>query len=188
MTPWVLPREAVFGGKIYEIHTDYRDILEILTCFENLELTDSQKWQIALALFYEEQIPSDYLQQAMEFLSDFLCGGNVQEDVYSPKLLDWRQDANLIIAEVNKVAGKEIRLLPYVHWWTFLSWFHSIGEGQLSLVVGIREKLRTGKQLAPYESEYYRVHKSTVDLKACYSGRELEEREALNRLLAGEST
>ncbi len=186
MTPWQLPVEAVFGGKVYKLHSDYRDVLEIFSYFEDPDLPESLKWRIAVALFYEEQIPQRHLQEAMEFLADFLRGGSKEPEKPGPKLLDWEQDGAAIVAEVNKVAGQEIRSLPFVHWWTFLGWFHGIGEGRLSALIGIREKLRKGKKLEPYEKEYYREHKGEVDLKVRYSRREKEEQEALERLLSGE--
>ena len=183
MNPWQLPQQAVFHGRAYQIHTDYRDILEIFSYFEDPDLPVSLKWKIALALFYEREIPDESLQQAMEFLAEFLKGGRQDTERVAPKLLDWQQDAGVIVAEVNKVAGQEIRALPYVHWWTFLSWFHGIGEGQLSLLVGIREKLRKGKKLEPHEKDYYREHKAQVDLQTRYSREELAQRDALNKLL-----
>ena len=183
MTSWVLPRQAVLGGVTYPIHSDYRDVLEIFSYFDDPDLQDSLKWRIALALFYEGEIPTEHLQAAMEFLAEFLKGGRQDTERVAPKLLDWEQDAGVIVAEVNKVAGQEIRALPYVHWWTFLSWFHGIGEGQLSLLVGIREKLRKGKKLEPHEKDYYREHKAQVDLKKRYSREELAQRQALEKLL-----
>ena len=183
MTPWVLPRQTVFGGVTYQIHTDYRDILEIFSYFDDPDLPDSLKWRIALALFYEGEIPGEHMQAAMEFLADFLRGGRQDTEKPAPKLLDWEQDAGVIVAEVNRVAGQEIRALPYIHWWTFLSWFHSIGEGQLSMLVGIREKLRKGKKLEPHEKDYYREHKAAVDLKIRYSREEMAQRQAIEKLL-----
>ncbi len=185
MTPWQLPTQAVLGGTVYPIHTDYRDVLEIFSYFEDPDLPEYVKWRIALALFYDRQIPPAHMQQAMEFLADFLKGGRQEPEQPAPKLLDWQQDGAVIVAEVNKVAGQEIRALPFVHWWTFLSWFHSIGEGQLSTLVGIREKLRKGKKLDPHEQEYYRTHKHAVDLKVRYSREEMEQRQALEKLLGG---
>lgn len=183
MTPWRLPVEAVFGGVRYKIHSDYRDVLEIFSYFEDPDLPEYVKWRIALALFYEGDIPQIHRQDAMAFLSDFLAGGRTEQEKPAPKLIDWEQDGAVIVAEVNKVAGQEIRALPYVHWWTFLSWFHGIGEGQLSTLVGIREKLRTGKKLESHEKDYYRAHKSAVDLKPRYSREEREEQQRLQRLL-----
>ena len=100
-----------------------------------------------------------------------------------PKLLDWDQDAQVIIADINKVAGTEVWSLPFLHWWTFLSFFHAIGEGQLSTLISIREKLRTGKKLEKWEQEYYRKNKSRVDLKKRYTPEDLAEQERLKKLL-----
>ncbi len=185
MNLWKLPTQGVFGGKSYAVHTDYRDILEIFSYFEDPDLPDALKWRIAMALFYQEEIPEDHLQEAMEFFQSFLWGGRQPSDRPAPKLLDWQQDGAVIVAEVNKVAGQEIRALPYVHWWTFLSWFHGIGEGQLSMLVGLREKLRKGKKLEPHEKEYYRQHKAEVDIKTRYSQQELARQQALQDLLDG---
>ena len=183
MTPWRLPTKAVLSGKEYGFHGDFRDILEIFSYLEDPDLPEYLKWRIAVALFYEAKIPDAHFGEAMEYLADFLCGGNRQEEKAAPKLLDWEQDAPVIIAEVNKVAGQEIRAIPFVHWWTFLSWFHGIGEGQLSTLVGIREKLRKGKRLEDWEKEFYRAHKEKVDLKVRYSHQELAERQKLKQLL-----
>ena len=100
-----------------------------------------------------------------------------------PKLLDWQQDAQIIVADVNKAAGMEIRAMPYMHWWTFLSWFHAIGEGQLATVVSIRDKLRRGKKLEKWEQEYYRKNRNRVELKKRYSAEELAEQERIKKLL-----
>lgn len=186
MTGWELPSSAVFGGKEYRIHSDFRDILEIFSYFANPDMPDYLKWQIALALFYEEEIPSDYQAEAMEYLSRFLSCGRPEQEKPGPVLLDWEQDSDLIASDVNKAAGLEIRALPFLHWWTFLSWFHAIGEGQLSTVVSIRSKLAKGKKLEDWEKEFYREHKDRVDLKPRYSRQELQQRRQLEELLKSE--
>lgn len=179
---WQLPRNAVIGGKTYAIHADFRDILEIFTYLDDPELPEYLRWRIALALFYEGQIPQEDQQAAMEHLSWFISCGKEQGNP-GKKLLDWEQDADMIVADVNRAAGQEIRGLPFVHWWTFLAWFHAIGEGQLSTVVAIRDKLRRGKKLEQWEKEFYRENKHRVDMKKRYSAQELAEQEALKKLL-----
>jgi len=180
---WILPTEAFLCGKRYEIYTDYRDVLEIFSYFSDPELPNYIKWEIALALFYKEEIPRKCRAEAMAFLSEFLCGGKSETQNPGPRLLDWEQDGDLIVADINKTAGQEIRALPYVHWWTFLSWFHAIGDGQLSTVVTIREKLLKGKRLEDWEKTYYREHKQRVELPKRYTKQELQQRQQLERLL-----
>lgn len=183
MTGWELPTSAVIGGKIYQLHADYRDVLEVFLYLDDPDLPEYLRWQIALALFFEEKIPEQHRQEAMEYLSAFITCGRMDKKQHGPKLLDWEQDAPVIVADVNKTAGQEIRALPFVHWWTFLSWFNAIGEGQLSTVVSIREKLLKGKKLDKWERDFYRENKQLVDMKKRYSLQELEEQARLKKLL-----
>ena len=117
----------------------------------------------------------------MEYLADFITYGQ-RDEKPAPKLLDWEQDAQSIVADVNKVARMEIWVVPYLHWWTFLSYFNAIGDGQLSTLVSIRGKLRRGKKLEKWEQDY-RKNKNRVDLKPSYTAEELAEQERLNKLL-----
>lgn len=182
LSPWQLPTKAVIAGKEYPIHTDYRDVLEIFAYLSDPDLPEFVRWAVALALFFGEEVPEADQPEAAQFLCRFLTGG-VQEEKPGPRLLDWEQDAPAIIADINKVAGREIRAVPYIHWWTFLSWFHAIGEGQLSALVSIREKLARGKKLEGWEKDFYRENKKRVDLPKKYSARELAEQEQLKALL-----
>ena len=183
MSGWELPVKATICGRTYTLRTDYRQILEIFACLQQERYPEFLRWYMALAKFFEEEIPDEDFQQAAEYFRWFVCGGEGEESHTGPQLLDWQQDAQVIVADINKVAGREIRELPYVHWWTFLGWFHSIGEGNLSTLVGVREKLSRGKKLEPHEQEYYRRNRSRVNLRKKYSASELAEQERLKKLL-----
>ncbi len=180
---WGLPTDTLLGGRRYRIHADYRDILEIFSYLEDPDLPEYLRWQIALALFYEEEIPQVHQQEALDYLVRFINCGSMQTDKPGPKLLDWEQDATMIVADVNKVAGQEIRALPFLHWWTFMAYFHAVGEGQLSTVVSIRDKLRRGKKLEDWEKTFYRENKRRIDLPVRYTREEREEQARLKRLL-----
>ena len=180
---WRLPREVSIGNRTYGIHADYRDILEIFTYLQNPDLPEFVKWSIVLGLFYDAPVPEEDFGEAAAYFSEFVNCGAREESNPGPQLLDWQQDAQDIISDVNKVAGREIRELPFVHWWTFLSWFHAIGEGQLSGLVSIRQKLRQGKKLEGWEREYYRRNRSRVELRKKYSADELAEQARLQKLL-----
>lgn len=183
MTGWELPTEAVIGWNAYPLHTDYREILKIFSWLQDESLPEFLRWHIALALFFEGEIPDADFLQAAEYFRWFVCCGQEESGEPGPRLLDWERDSQDIAADVNRAAGQEIRLLPYLHWWTFMSWFHSIGEGNLSTLVGIRDKLRRGKKLEPFEQEYYRRNKEKVKMRKKYSAEELAEQERLQKLL-----
>lgn len=184
MMSWSLPQTAIIGGVEYQLSTDYRDVLEIIGYLNDLEKPEILRWQIAVAVFFDcGEFPEEHLQEAMEYLAAFISCGDASVD--APKLLDWEQDAPIIVADVNKVAGMEIRAVPYLHWWTFISYFRAIGEGQLSTLVSIREKLRTGKKLEQWEQEYYQKNPERVILKTKYLAEEEAELDEIKALLGG---
>lgn len=183
MTPWVLPETAEIGGVVYKLNTDYRDILDIIRHLNDPDKPEYLRWCIAIALFFEGDIPYEYYQEAMEYLAAFISCGERDNEKPGPVLLDWEKDARAIVSDVNKVAGKEVRALPFLHWWTFISYFQAIGEGQLSTLVSIRDKLRRGKKLEKWEMDFYKENKSRVDIKKQYSAEELAEQERLKKLL-----
>ena len=187
MVAWGLPASAVIGGKEYRINADFRDVLDILQRLDDPAEPEFVRWQVAMALFYEgyEDMPARDRGEAAEYLARFInCGREEAENAApAPKLLDWRQDALVIAADVNKVAGCEVRALPFLHWWSFMAFFNGIGEGQLATLVSIRDKLRRGKKLESWEREFYRDNKDRVDLKRPYTAEELAQRHRLEKLL-----
>lgn len=171
MDLWGLPTSAVIGGVKYPINADFRDVLDIFRYMDNLNQPEYVRWRIALALFYDGEIPEEDRQEAMEYLAEFIACGE-QNTKAGPKLLDWEQDAQIIVADVNKVAGAEIRSLPFLHWWTFMAYFNAIGEGQLSTLVSVRDKLARGKKLEKWEQEYFRNNRDRVNMKQSYTAAE----------------
>lgn len=165
MSVWDLPTSTEIGGETYTFNADFRDVLEIIRILNNTEDPEYVRWSVSIALFYNEPIPQNNLADAIRYLAEFLnCGKLDPDDRPRPRLMDWEHDADAIIAGVNKVAAQEIRALPFVHWWTFIAWFHAIGEGTLSTVVSIRDKLRRGKKLEKWEAEFYKDNRRLVDL------------------------
>ena len=165
MNAWSLPKSARIGGVDYPINADFRDVLEIISYLTNESKPMFVRWKIAVGLFYEGQIADEHQEEAMQYLAQFISYG-AKDDKPGPKLIDWEKDAEIIVADVNKVAGQEIRALPFLHWWTFLSYFYGIGEGQLSTVVSIRSKKAKHKKLEKWEQEFYRENKDLVDMKS----------------------
>lgn len=185
MIGWSLPKTINVGGKEYEIETDYRDILSILSHLQNRDDSEAERIYIALVLFYTDfgMIPKTHYREASERMMSFIACGMKNDVKPMPKLIDWEQDAPLIVADINKVAGREVRELPYLHWWTFMAYFNGIGEGQLSTVVGIRHKRAKGKALSEWEREYYRDHREAVDFQYRQTAEEAAEFARLEEML-----
>lgn len=185
MDRWSLPEALEVQDRQYAIHADFRDVLEVIRWLNDSNEDERVRHFVALKLFFEDwdRIPRQDQEEAARQMMIFIAGGVEDTGPDGPRLIDWEQDQGMIVADVNKVAGCEIRALPFVHWWTFLAWFGTIGEGQLSTVVSIRDKRRRGKKLEVWEKEYYQQHKAAVDLQPRYTAEELAERERLKKLL-----
>lgn len=158
-----LPTEIMIEGHPYRIRErgDYRTILGVFSVLEDIELEQKERIISALIIFYEdlEEIEDVFslpdIDVAVKEMFNFLNGGRSDDSVKkSRKLIDWETDSAMICAAINNVSGKEIRSEPYIHWWTFLSYYMSVGDSVLSTVVGIRDKLMSGKSLDKWESKY----------------------------------
>lgn len=175
MTGWGLPESAFVGGREYQVNADYRDILEIIDYLQDINLDDVTRRYVAMSLFYEgfETMPrSDYRDAMAEMLRFINLGEGPEDGRPQPKTIDWEQDRTIIAAEINKVAGLDVRGLEFLHWWTFMGFFGAIGEGQLSMLVSIREKRRKGKRLEDWERDYYRRNIHRVEFKQRYTDAE----------------
>lgn len=83
--------------------------------------------------------------------------------------MDWEQDFQYIAAPINRVVGQEIRAMPYLHWWTFISAYYEIGDCFFAQIVRIRSLRAKGKRLEKADQEFYRENKRLVDIKEKYS-------------------
>ena len=185
MSSWRLPTRLEVGGKAYPIHSDYRDILDILHRLNDASEPEFIRWRVALALFYEGDLPHSDYPEAMQKLADFLNCGQTLPRSPAPPLLDWEQDAPLIAADINKAAGCEVRALPYLHWWTFMGAYMEISEGLFHEILQIRQKKMNGKKLEKWELEFYRKNKKLIDIQQQKTKRSAEEEAALKELFGG---
>lgn len=167
-----LPASVVLNGVEYHIRTDYRNILTLLEAMADEELDDREKWELALGIFYRDAVPDD-IEEAIKQLVWFLNSGKPEAETHHKKpVFDWHQDEQLIFAAVNKVSGREVRAVEYMHWWTFLALFQEVGESLFSQAVNIRVKKSRGEQLDKSERRFYWENRSQIDLKRKYSAAE----------------
>lgn len=166
-----LPTSLEIQGENYDIRTDYRAILDILIALSDPELEPQDKGAVALRIFYPDidTIPHSALQEALEKCNWFINGGEEDSGPKSPRLMDWEQDFKFIVAPINRVMGKEVRSLEYLHWWEFLAAYMEIGECTFAQIVAIRDKQKRGKKLEKHEQEWLRRNRHLVDFKRKYT-------------------
>ena len=161
-----IPTSIQVDGEEFKIRNrgDFRVILDCFAALEDPELSEQERLWSGIIIFLEdidsiediakiENIP-ELINQMYLF---FNCGteSGLGKKV-NHKLIDWDKDSQLICSAVNKVANTEIRLEPYIHWWTFMGYYTAIGESLLSTIISIRDKMLKGKKLEKHEREFKR--------------------------------
>ena len=172
---YALPTTVNVCDTEYEIRSDYRAVLDICAALSDAELDDQDKALVALDIFYPTfaEMPQEHYQEAVKQCFAFINCGEEEGGQRSPKLVDWEQDFAYIVAPINRVAGCEVRAVPYMHWWTFVSCYYEIGGDCLfAQIVQIRDKLQRGKTLDKTEREWYRKNRHLVDFKQTYTAAE----------------
>lgn len=189
---WDFPTKLNIGGVDYEIRTDYRAVLDVLSALNDPDLVEEDSHSTAYMqssvvleiMFPEyEKIPSEHTQEALDKISEFIDMG-ISGDRKKPKTMDWEQDAPILIPAINKVLNTEIRAEKYIHWWTFLGAYMEIGESLFSSVVNIRQKKANKEKLEKWEQKFYKDNKSLIDFEKAEKRSE-EEKNALKELLYG---
>lgn len=185
MSVWELPTSLTVGGVGYSIRSDFRAVLDILQFFNDGDYEMDERCLICLTILYEDfdSMDSSLYEEALLKAIDFIDAGmKGDEKQPKPSLMDWEQDAPIIIPAINKVSGCEIRAVPYVHWWTFLGYYMEIGESLYTTVLGIRSKRAKHKKLEKYEQEFYKENRAIVQLKRKETEAERRRKEELNAL------
>lgn len=184
---WELPESLTVAGREYEIRTDFRDVLRILTALSDPDMEEQEKIYVCLfILFWDfEELPPDGYEEAFQAAIRFIdCGRNWEESPQkSPRVMDWEQDGSLLFPAINKVAGREVRTVDYMHWWTFMGCYMEISDGVFSTILSLRQKRAKGKKLEKWEQEFWQQNKDICVLKKRLSQEEMEERARLDALL-----
>lgn len=164
-----LPQTLRVCNKEYNIRSDFRNVLKIIQAYNDKDLSDREKVFVCLSRIYKDlnSMPKDkdVYAEAFEAATEFIeC--RLSSDKPSPKVVNWEKDEQLIFPAVNKVAGTEVRALPYMHWWTFLGYFQGIDRDDLwGTVLTIRQKKAKGKKLEQYEKDFYTANRDLCSLE-----------------------
>ena len=175
-----LPLSLEVCGNSLAIDADFRNVLRIFEAFGDEALTKEEKAYICIKRLYRKPVPPACLEEAVKKAYWFCDGGDMPktepEDI---KTLDWNHDGNMLFPAVSKVAGTpDIRLLPFLHWWTFLGLFGEVGEGLFSTVMHIRRKKLKGQKLEKWERDFLKKNKDLVIIRAPEEQAAIDETEA----------
>lgn len=185
MSAYDLPSSLIIGEEAYTIRCGWRAIMDILIAMNDPELDDPGKMTVMLYILYPEaeHIPEAHLEEALQKACDFIDCGLKDDGKPKPRMIDWAQDASLIIPEVNKVARMEVRLDPNIHWWTFFGWFMGIGDGLFANILSLRQKKAKGKKLEKWEKDFYKENRALIDLRTTETEETRAEKDSILKYL-----
>lgn len=175
----LLPQTIKVCNKDYEIRSDFRDVLRIIMAYNDKDLSDEEKVFVCLHRLYKkiETIPKDKdtyaaaINAATEFIECHMSDGKP-----SPKVVNWEKDEQLIFPAINKVAGMEVRAVPYMHWWTFLGYFQAIDREDLwGVVLTIRQKKAMHKKLEKHEQEFFAANRDLCSVEFAHERQSPED-------------
>lgn len=176
MNGYGLPTSVTVRGQNIPIRTDYRAVLDVLAACADPALDGGARAEVMLRIMFPDRslITEDNAAEALAAAVEFIdCGRRAEAG--APRLFDWEADAELIVPAVNKIAGGDVRALPYLHWWSFLSYFFEIGDSLFASVLRIRQKRASGARLDAAEAEFYRENRRLFGARPEASTREEEE-------------
>lgn len=164
---YTLPTTVKIRDNDFKIRNkgDFRMVLDCFNALQDDDLSQQERVISSLIIFYDDVHSyedlcvlfkdDEDLKLAIEKMYDFFnCNQKEVGAKQNYKLIDWDNDSQIICSAINNVANIEIRSLEYLHWWTFMGYYISIGESVLSTVVSIRHKIATGKKLEKYEKDF----------------------------------
>lgn len=162
-----LPTSVRVNDKEFHIRNngDFRMVLDCFNALGDEELGEDYRVLASLIIFYNELNSLEDCEKYLDYLEEltvkmywfFNCGQKESPGAQTSKILvDWDGDSQIICAAVNNVSNVEIRALSYLHWWTFMGYYLSIGESVLATVVSIRNKIVTHQKLEKWEKEFKR--------------------------------
>lgn len=114
------------------------------------ELSDADRAIVAITIMFPDadKITPEYQQDAVNKAIWFIGCGKPEKNTEKRKplrLVDWDRDFPLMVSPINRIIGKEVRAIEYMHWWTFMAAWDEIPPDCLfAQVVKIRRKKAMG--------------------------------------------
>lgn len=178
-----LPKTIEIDGEEFDIRYDFRVIIEILIMLTDPDLSNDDKAEALITMFYLEPERIRNTKEAVDAAYRFIDANSDRKTQKGERLTDWEQDFDYIVSPINRILGYECRAVDYdvdrntggVHWWTFMAAYMEIGGDCLfSQIVSIRDKLARKKKLEKYEREWLRRNADLVNIKTKYTSTEDE--------------
>lgn len=162
----IFPKKIRIKDKIYKINSDFRNCIKIIQAFEDEELYDEEKYLILIKRLYVEEIPTEYLEEAIIKGIKFLDLGEESEknEENIKRLYSFSKDNTYIYTGIRQSHNIDLNSIGYLHWWNFVYLFLDIGQDcMFNQLIYYRQRKNEGK-LTKDEKKVYISMRKILDL------------------------
>lgn len=167
-----VPEYVEIDGIEYKINTDFRIGIMFELLIQDNTLTDMEKVEIALNLYYPE-IPHDPIQALEKILWFYRCGK--EYDAESPQegtegttqqqaIYSFEHDAEYIYAAFLDQYGIDLQDIEHLHWWKFRALFKGLKEDNLIVKIMGYRAIKIDDNMTDSEKRFYRRMKKIYAL------------------------
>ena len=159
-----LPSSYEYGGRVYELKTDFRDWIrfELLLTDEDIPVPDKAPKLLEMIF---PVIPPD--EKLWDFILWFYRCGKKQQEASGKKSGAEKQSAPYsfeyddcyIYSSFKEIYGMDLTEIRYLHWWKFRGMFMSLHDCKITEIMGYRTEKITSKTPADRKAFLTKVKK-----------------------------
>ncbi|MDN9637789.1 hypothetical protein KLL63_17775 [Clostridioides difficile] len=169
----VLPEHIKIDDKVYKINSDFRTSMIFEMMINDDELSNEEKTNIALNLYYP-RIPHDRNLAIEAIIWFYGCGkerkvngGNSRARNSSKKnnrIYDYELDSEYIYSAFLDQYGIDLQDIKCLHWWKFRALFKSLKEdNQIVKIIGYRS-IDITKDMSKEQKDFYKKMKKMYEI------------------------
>lgn len=131
-----LPDTVEVDGRAFHIRSDFRISIMFELMISDKELSEKQKLQQMLSLYYVDEIPKNVNEAIEQILNFYACGkqrkkkdsnGSKRKGITSP-VYSFDYDDGMIFAAFYDQYGIDLNDIEFLHWWKFKAMFDALKE------------------------------------------------------------
>lgn len=178
----IVPQHVEIDGYKYPINSDFRISIMFELLMQETAVTDQERVELALNLYYPEKRPYNITEGVNKILWFYRCGDNGSgatkcgsSEVLTPQAIySFEHDAEYIYAAFLDQYGIDLQDIEYLHWWKFRAMFKGLKEDNLISQIMRYRAIQITDDMSDAEKSYYRKMKQIYALP---DNRSLEEKE-----------
>lgn len=148
-----LPKGYEFGGRVYEMRTDFRDWIRFELLLTNEDIPIDDKTQSLMEMIFPV-IPPD--EKLLNFILWFYQCGRKPPEASGKKsgakkqaaVYSFEYDDCYIYSAFKEIYGIDLTEISYLHWWKFRGMFISLHDCKFTEIMGYRTEKITSKTSA----------------------------------------